>query len=279
MNKFFSELERLYFLRDQHWLSHGFDTGGEPVYVMEARLPADRVAIDLVSSEGMVRAMLINFEKASDWADVAHLYESIQSELGLPAPAISVSGNKGYGLWLSLSEPVPVAEASAFLKALSNKYLADIPVQNRVLLPGPDNSVAAGLSVVLLPCARLKASEMWSAFIDPTLGSMFVDEPWLEMAPNVDRQASILGGLESIEAADFSRALGLLLTPVESESSPAIPFAAPLDTKHSGKATTLNVGNHFTDPESFLLAVMNDASVSAKHRIQAAKALLKARAA
>ena len=276
MNKFFSELERLYFLRDQHWLSHGFDTGGEPVYVMEARLPADRVAIDLVSSEGMVRAMLINFEKASDWADVAHLYESIQSELGLPAPAISVSGNKGYGLWLSLSEPVPVAEASAFLKALSNKYLADIPVQNRVLLPGPDNSVAAGLSVVLLPCARLKASEMWSAFIDPTLGSMFVDEPWLEMAPNLDKQAGILASLESIEAVDFARVSSLLQRPAESEPS-AIETAGECGREAARQPSRLNVGEHFSDPESFLLAVMNDSSVSAKHRIKAAKALLKAR--
>ena len=36
----------------------------------------------------------------------------------------------------------------------------------------------------------------------------------------------------------------------------------------------LAVGSGFVDPKSFLLAVMNDTSASARHRIAAAKALL-----
>lgn len=36
----------------------------------------------------------------------------------------------------------------------------------------------------------------------------------------------------------------------------------------------LSVGGNFSDPKSFLLAVMNDPSASASQRIKAAKALL-----
>lgn len=39
------------------------------------------------------------------------------------------------------------------------------------------------------------------------MGSMFVDEPGLGMAPNMDRQADLLVGLKSINTSDFERAL------------------------------------------------------------------------
>lgn len=43
------------------------------------------------------------------------------------------------------------------------------------------------------------------------MGSMFVDEPGLEMDPNWDRQADLLMGLESVKVGDFQRVQNLLL--------------------------------------------------------------------
>jgi hypothetical protein len=112
----------------------------------------------------------------------------------------------------------------------------------------------------------------WSAFIDPSMGSMFVEGPWLEMAPNLDRQADMLAALKSIAAADFSRALQMLQTPLEPDD--LLPVE-PLNPADEGASTAqLNVGNDYRDPTSFLLAVMNDASASTSQRIKAAKALL-----
>ena len=50
----------------------------------------------------------------------------------------------------------------------------------------------------------------WSAFIDPTMGSMFIEETWLEMAPARDKQAGMLAGVESIKAENFQLALASL---------------------------------------------------------------------
>ncbi|HJV91893.1 MAG TPA: hypothetical protein VJ572_00385, partial [Azonexus sp.] len=128
----------------------------------------------------------------------------------------------------------------------------------------------------LLP-AQHEATGKWSAFIDPSLGAMFIDEPGLEMAPNMDRQAEILAAAKSIAAAEFQRALKRLETPAAPDSGPAEQGAdQPAEAaRAAGRPhSPLNVGSYYSDPKSFLLAVMNDPSASAGQRIKAAKALL-----
>jgi len=293
MNKLITELQRLYFLDDQQWHSQQLDDGSEPAYPAGGALTPDvvasglageqTVALNLVSADGMARAMVMNFKKSADWEQVANLYRAVQDELDLPAPAISVSGRKGYRLWFSLAAPVPVAQARSFLDALRRKYLADLPVANLELRPDTEQPASAAQALMKLAPARHVATGKWSAFIDPSMGAMFVDEPGLEMAPNMGRQADILAALKSIKAGDFQRALSVLQTAAESAGKPGLsptersasPPSEAASQPGAGHArTVLNVGNNFSDPKSFLLAVMNDPSASARQRIRAAKALL-----
>ena len=288
MNKLISALQRLYFLQDQQWHSQSLNDGGDLAYAAEGPLtPAIvtkslagelTVGLNLVSPTGMARAMVVSFARATDWEQVANLYQAVQDELDLPAPAVSVSGRKGYSLWFSLAEALPLAQIQAFLAALRLKYLADIPLAHLELQPN-------ALAIKTLAPARHNTTGKWSAFIDPSMGSMFIVEPGLEMAPILDRQAGMLAGLKSIKTANFQRALSILQTPSELDGEPALTLAeaaARLPTKVSRppdladgyRYSKLGEGNTYADPRDFLLAVMNDSSVGVKQRIKAAKALL-----
>ena len=288
MNKLISALQRLYFLQDQQWHSQSLNDGGDLAYAAEGPLtPAIvtkslagelTVGLNLVSPAGMARAMVVSFARATDWEQVANLYQVVQDELDLPAPAVSVSGRKGYSLWFSLAEALPLAQIQAFLAALRLKYLADIPLAHLELQPD-------ALAIKTLAPARHNTTGKWSAFIDPSMGSMFIVEPGLEMAPILDRQAGMLAGLKSIKTANFQRALSILQAPSELDGEPALTLAeaaARLPTKASRppdladgyRYSKLGEGNTYADPRDFLLAVMNDSSVGVKQRIKAAKALL-----
>ena len=288
MNKLISALQRLYFLQDQQWHSQSLNDGGDLAYAAEGPLtPAIvtkslagelTVGLNLVSPTGMARAMVVSFARATDWEQVANLYQAVQDELDLPAPAVSVSGRKGYSLWFSLAEALPLAQIQAFLAALRLKYLADIPLAHLELQPD-------ALAIKTLAPARHNTTGKWSAFIDPSMGSMFIVEPGLEMAPILDRQAGMLAGLKSIKTANFQRALSILQAPSELDGEPALTLAeaaARLPTKVSRppdladgyRYSKLGEGNTYADPRDFLLAVMNDSSVGVKQRIKAAKALL-----
>lgn len=290
MNRLIAELQRLYFPHDQQWLAQKPGDGGEPAFcaagvsmpavVANSLAGVINAAYNLVGPNGTTQAMVMNFERAGDWARVASLYRAVQNELDLPAPAVSVSGYRGYGIWFSLAEPVPVAQARAFLLALHRKYLADIPMPDLEFHP----TTAAPSITRLVPSLHM-ASGKWSAYIDPSLCGMFIDEPWLEMAPNMAKQADILAGLESIKAGVFQKALTILQTQAATDANPGLhPIERPADLPGeaagqpaSGATRTglkLNVGNDYRDPESFLLAVMNDPSASTRQRIRAAKALL-----
>lgn len=288
MNKLISALQRLYFLQDQQWHSQSLNDGGDLAYAAEGPLtPAIvtkslagelTVGLNLVSPAGMARVMVVSFARATDWEQVANLYQAVQDELDLPAPAVSVSGRKGYSLWFSLAEALPLAQMQAFLAALRLKYLADIPLAHLELQPD-------ALAIKTLAPARHNTTGKWSAFIDPSMGSMFIVEPGLEMAPILDRQAGMLAGLKSIKTANFQRALSILQAPSELDGEPALTLAeaaARLPTKVSRppdladgyRYSKLGEGNTYADPRDFLLAVMNDSSVGVKQRIKAAKALL-----
>lgn len=229
-----AELRRLYLIDDSQWL------GGPP----DAAAPA----LDPQGPEGKARALLACFVRPGDWEHVQALWHGVQADFDLPAPAISVSGQGGYRLWFSLAEAVDMGDAAAFLEGLRRRYLADLPASRFGFLPGSTGQH----SPEPVPALHAETGK-WSAFIDPSLGAMFADEPGLEMAPNLDRQADLLAGFASIRPADFRRVLEAL---------------RPQADAAAGEA-----GAH-GDPRAFLLAVMNDASIDMALRIEAAKALL-----
>jgi hypothetical protein len=264
MDYLIAQLRRLYFLDDQRCV---LETGGECApsadVVVQCLAGGPSAALDQIGADGRVRALVVAFENAADWPYVARLYQAVQDDLDLPAPALAIGGR--YAVWFSLAHAAPAAQASAFLAALCARYLADLPAKRVGLYPAD----ATPARVALTP-GRNAVSGQWSAFIDPTLGSMFIDDPWLEMAPNPDKQAELLGALKSIAPAAFEAALRAL------QSDPTVLEAAPaavrVETRR--RRSALNVGSGYRDPQSFLLAVMNDTSASARHRIAAAKALL-----
>ncbi|HLO65280.1 MAG TPA: hypothetical protein VK165_20145 [Azonexus sp.] len=205
--------------------------------------------------EARQSALVIAFRRAADWESAALLWHAVQDELDLPAPAVSIDG-QGYRLWFSLAEPVDDQQARRFLDGLRRRYLADLPASR----------LEFGLTGDLPPCP-LAEPERWAAFIDPGMGSMFTAEPWLEMAPNRNQQADLLAGFASMRMGDFVRALALL-QPADGQLAEDHDEAAKLP------ASALSLPGPFTDPKLFLLAVMNDTSVSPQLRIEAAKVLL-----
>lgn len=246
MNRLDTELQRLY-------LPHQPASAPRPANPAGSAQDASPALID---ANGQVRALVLELASAADWEAVAAIWQGLQNELELPAPAIAISGT-GYQVWLSLAEPVPVAQAREFLESLRRRWLAGIAPRHVQLLPGlpsdsadaadtPDDALdapdspdareapdAPGSSIParharLIP-AQLDASGRWSAFISPHLAAMFADEPWLDMEPSPDAQADLLLSLKSMAPADFQRARQQL-APAEAApaavSSPA-PAAMP----------------------------------------------------
>lgn len=166
-------------------------------------------------------------------------------------------------------------QAERFLEALRLRYLADLPTTKVTLHPNCDYPNA---ELVLVPACHQETGR-WSAFIDPTLVSMFADEPGLEMAPNLARQADMLASIKSIKGGDVQRVMALLQEAwgtIGLTRQPECP-ANHRDTTpctDSAQPRVLTVGSDFSDPKSFLLAVMNDPTANAQDRIRAAKALL-----
>jgi hypothetical protein len=68
----------------------------------------ETVALNLVSPEGLTRVAMLDFDGAAhgkaarDWQCLRTVAAIVERDLGLPAPAVSISGRKGYGLWWSL---------------------------------------------------------------------------------------------------------------------------------------------------------------------------------
>lgn len=215
----------------------------------------------LIDSRGQVRAMVLELARPADWAALSKVWQGVQRDLELPAPAIAVSGQDGYQLWFSLSEPVPGAQARAFLESLRVRYLGDINPLRVGLMPALD-----AVSPLHARHARTVPDEQansghWSAFVAPDLAPVFAEEPWLDTPPSPEGQSDLLSRLVSISPADFQRVLERLGP--ATASAPSAPA--------SGAAKT--AGAHLT-PKRFLLDVMNDDSVALGLRIEAAKALL-----
>ena len=177
-------------------------------------------------ADGRTRAIAIPFRpmpgglQAQHWTRLCDVANALQAELGLPAPAVSIAGDKGYGLWLSLATAVPQATAQRFAALLWTRYVPDVPPPDSALMDLP-------------PCLH-QSTGKWAAFINPGLGASFAEESGLEMAPPHAGQAALLDGLLSISDEQFRQALGLLQqSPAAEQSAPppiqTLPPAAPAD--------------------------------------------------
>lgn len=221
--------------------------------------PADRV-----------RSMVMALTPPPHWQVLARVWRGLQSELGLPAPAIAVAGGAGLQLWFSWAEPVAMAQALAFIDALRLRYLPDVDagrVHGQVL------------SAALPVPAELNEPGRWSAFVAADLVAVFDDTPWLDVKPSDEGQAALLRGLLTMAPSAFDQACQQL--GVHAAPAPAVaePRRAGL-TGATPASDTLRAGSPAaeTDPRRFLLQVMNDSSVALALRIEAAKALLQHRA-
>lgn len=195
MQKLISELTRLYLPADtlspEVWERHlsGQSSGG----------------VNLVTADGRTRAMAIPFDKQADseeaqhWSLLCLVANALQEQLGLPAPAVSISGAHGYCLWLSLETPIPMVRAQQFLELLRKAYFPEMDLSPEAATALPD-----------LPPCLLQSTGKWAAFINPGLGASFADESGLEMAPPFAGQAALLENLTSITALQFTHAMNTL---------------------------------------------------------------------
>ena len=206
-----------------------------------------------------MRSLVIEFTRTGDWPVLASFYESLQIDEELPAQAIAVTPS-GYQLWLSLANPVSVAEARKFLMHLQAKYLAALPAGRVVLLPDTANAVS---KLPVIPNFDPE-SQKWAAFIDPGMGSMFIDEPGLDIAPNPERQADLMTSVKSISSQMFQR----IVDEANDRTAPQ-PSCTARPVQDAAFPST-----SFTDPREFLLLVMNSSEAALTERIAAAKALL-----
>lgn len=211
----------------------------------------------LMTADGRVRAMVLELARPADWQVLATVWQGVQADLALPAPAIAVSGVDGYQLWFSLAEPVSAPLAQAFLESLRVRYLGEIALARINLMPSATHH--AHMVPALQPDTGL-----WSAFVAPDLAPIFSDEPWLDVCPSSEAQAKVLSRLVCIKPAAFQVVLDRMGPAAESslEMGDRHPVAAPVSP-----GQRLN-------PRRFLHDIMADPTIALQLRIEAAKALL-----
>jgi hypothetical protein len=221
----------------------------------------------LIGADGRVRTLVLALGRPADWDTLSPLWRGVQSDLDLPAPAIAVNGVDAFELWFSLAEPVPVAEAAAFLQGLRQRYLADVkPARLRLWPEAVVPSASPGPSRIP---ALQPATGRWSAFVAPDLPAVFGDDPSLDFQPVDDAQAEQLHRLASIPPDAWQAALAHLQAVVPAAAPAALP--SPVSSVASAHAA---LQGPYQDPRRFLLDVMNDPTVALALRIDAAKALL-----
>jgi hypothetical protein len=252
-----AELDRLYLA---HNPSIQNPHGGEP---------------GLIAPDGTVRAMVLELARPADWTLLSTLWRGVQTDLELPAPAIAVTGIDGYQLWFSLAEPTSVPQAAGFLEALRGHYLSLVAPARIVMIPSVDAASPGNIRHAKLVPAQQSATGHWSAFVAPDLAAIFSEDPWLDLAPNPDAQASVLSRLECIKPAVFQAALEQLSPVVRTVTAPMTSVEGERNGSQGNPeviATSLHKSS--PDPKGFLLGVMNNHAIELHLRIEAAKALL-----
>lgn len=216
---------------------------------------------------GQVRCLWIELARPADWAPLRTLWTALQTELELPAPAIAVSGRGGLQLWLALQQPVPVAEAAAFLDALCRSHLPG----HAALRPGrlrcwPDATGQTAPPAVVPARVEDDGEARWSAFVTPDLPAVFGEDAWLDLPPGDDAQADLLSRIQPMSPQAWAAAGQRLKLHERPAPAPTTPNAtAP--TGHMPQGNT---------PVAFLRSVMNDPQAPPALRVEAARALLAA---
>ena len=211
MHKLITELIRLFLTPDAAREPLALRIGGQ-----------DSSAIDLADAAGNVRAIHLPFRKmrsgdeAQHWTLLCEVANALQTELEFPAPAVSVSGSDGYGLWLSLATPVAPALAQEFVALLKLECFPDVKT-----------ATEPATTLVLLPPCLNRDTGKWAAFIHPGMGASFADDSGLEMAPPLSGQVGFLESLQSIDDDQFAQALALL------RSKHGAVAAAPAPMQHA----------------------------------------------
>ena len=163
---------------------------------------------DLVDADGRVRALVIELARPSEWQPLAEVWMGVQTELGLPAPAIAVNGDDGMQLWFSVAAPLDVARAQAFLNGLRLRYLAAVKPDRVGLMADADSALAACATALSGSAgASHEANGRWPAFVAPDLAPIFAETPWLDLPPGDEGQARLLAGVHGIKPALFDAAL------------------------------------------------------------------------
>lgn len=176
--------------------------------------------LGLVTGEGLTRAIAIPFDKGADsgeaghWTRLCQAANALQADHGFPPPAVSVSGGRGYSLWISLAVPVPAVRAREFALLLRRSWSPE-PA------PEPDDTPAE------LPPFLDPDTGRWAAFIHPGMGASFADEPWLEMAPPPHAQAAFLEDVGSVGPELFERAFAALQPVPAAAAAGAAPVPQP----------------------------------------------------
>jgi len=248
----------------------------------------------LADAAGRTRALVLEVVQPTGWDALAPLWQGVQAEFDLPAPAIAVSGTDGLQLWFSTESLVDPAQGHAFLDALRARFLAEVPPARVRLLPDPTQP---GRVPAMVPALQVNCTD-WSAFVAADLAVMFSDTPWLDIEPGADGQAALLRPLKSIKPAAFDAALARLREEASRagggtgtgagatagervQRAPDAPVPPPTpddELTHPDLAAAataaVSASSASDDPRRFLLRVMNDERVEMALRIEAAKALL-----
>lgn len=231
MNRLQSELNRLY------------------------RLPVGDAALRLAGPHQPVRALVLELTRPPSWEVLSKVWQGVQAELELPAPAIAVSGTDGLQLWFSLAEPVAAERAQAFLDGLCQRFLPEVDPRR----------VRAITQAAPVP-AEQGQSGNWSAFVAPDLAPVFDDAPWLDIPPNDEGQATLLSVVGVTQPDVFDAAMRLLGAGAQPQ-----PAASAGEPRRQAQAVP---GPAEGEAQRFLLQVMHDETIALALRIEAAKALL-----
>lgn len=214
----------------------------------------DRLYRTGATQPGTTRVLVLELARPAEWDVLAALWRGVQTDLEWPAPAIAVNGTDGFQLWFSVASPLPMEQAQTVLEVLRARYLDALPRARLRLSPPADLSTE-------IPALQGDSGH-WSAFVAPDLARIFSDEPWLDLPPSPDAQASLLARLQSIPLAALHAVL--------QQHPPADTPPQPSEAGAPATAPTLEA----RQPLAFLHEVMNHPGIALHLRIEAAKALL-----
>jgi hypothetical protein len=235
-------------------------------------------AANLLDAQGRTRALVLELAAPADWDRLRTVWEGVQTDMGLPAPAIAVSGAEGIQLWFSAPAPIPAADAQRWLEALCRRYLPGLPPHRLRLWPRAD-AAAAGGGAEVLHAAPVPASqpdgERWSAFVAPDLVPLFTDTPWLDSEPGEDGQGALLERIGVMKPGWFEAGLGADTAGGDAGEGAASPTPPPALTVEERAAPAAGAGWRH-EAALFLQRVMNDETAPLAVRVEAARVLLQA---